>query len=81
MYLFYELRIFKTSRIGEVFIQGTEVDPTVALKQHQGSFRHRAVFDGGALFSYFLGKQKVTTITIEVYELWKRCFYFSNESV
>jgi hypothetical protein len=33
---------------------------TVVLKFNQGTSRHRAVIDGGALFGYFLGKQKVT---------------------
>jgi len=33
---------------------------TVVPKLNQGSVRHRGVIDGGALFGYFLGKQKVT---------------------
>jgi len=38
----------------------TNAELTVAHKLNQGTLRHRAVFDGGALFGYFLGKQKVT---------------------
>ena len=33
---------------------------TVEMKLNQGTIRHRGVIDGGALFGYFLGKQKVT---------------------
>ncbi len=37
---------------------------TVVQKLYQGNIRHRGVFDGGALFGYFLGKQKVTKKTV-----------------
>jgi len=36
---------------------------TVVQKFNQGTIRHRGVIDGGALFGYFLGKQKVTKQT------------------
>ena len=35
--------------------QGTKVEFTVAQKLNQGTFRHLAVIDGGALFGSFLG--------------------------
>ena len=38
----------------------TNAEATVVQKLHQGTIRHRDVIDGGALFGYFLGKQKVT---------------------
>ena len=38
----------------------TNVEATVVQKLNQGTIRHRDVIDGGALFGYFLGKQKVT---------------------
>ena len=47
--------------------QGTEFEFTVVQKSNQGTIRHRAVIDGGALFGYFLGKQKVTTKNIKLF--------------
>jgi len=41
--------------------QGTNAEFTVVQKFNQGTLRHRAVIDGGALFGSFLGKQKGTT--------------------
>ncbi len=42
---------------------------TVVQKLNQGTIRHRAVFDGGALFGYFFGqtksnKEKLTSVII-----------------
>lgn len=38
--------------INRLFFQGTELEFTVATKPNQGTFYHRVVFDGGALFGY-----------------------------
>jgi hypothetical protein len=55
---------------------------TVVLKLNQslpringGTIRHRGVIDGGALFGYFLGKQKVTKRNNFLDNLYSKKFY------
>jgi len=40
--------------------QGAKAGHYSNTEAYQGTIRHRGVIDGGALFGYFLGKQKVT---------------------
>jgi hypothetical protein len=46
-------------QVSKTCCQGTEFEFTVVLELHQGTHRQRGVIVGGALFAYFLGKQKV----------------------
>lgn len=48
--------------------QGTEFEFTVVLKLNQGTLRKRGVIVFGALFAYFLGKQKVRAKKFEVFQ-------------
>jgi hypothetical protein len=49
----------KWFQVVEAQYQGTEFEFTVVLKLNQGTIRKRGVIVFGALFAYFLGKQKV----------------------
>jgi len=68
--MFFSLTIQQILSINRLFFQGTELGFTVATKPNQGTFHHRVVFDGGALFGYsdaYRDNQKVITKTSRLF--------------